>query len=121
MRAEMAEQGDVLARLVARFGADRERIRQLIPKPLVGVTFVARGSSWNAATLGRYVIERTARRPASLAAPALHTLYGTDVDHSGYVAVALSQSGATPEIVTVIKAMQRSGARPPKEVRPYSV
>ena len=50
-------------------------------------------------------------RPAALAAPALHTLYGSQVDHQGYLAIALSQSGATPEITTVLASMARTGAR----------
>jgi glucosamine--fructose-6-phosphate aminotransferase (isomerizing) len=111
MRREMSEQSEVLGRLVARAASDREQLRSFIPDTMVGVRLVARGSSWNAANLGRYLIERAAGRPASLAAPALHTVYSADVNHEGYVAIGLSQSGATPEIATVLSTMRRSGAR----------
>lgn len=110
MRREMAQQPEVIARLVNRSPMDRDRLRPLIPKDLAGVTLIARGSSDNAAILGRYLIERATRRPAGLAAPALHTLYGEEVDYHGYLAIALSQSGATPEIASVLAAMKRTGA-----------
>src|ERR671928_150283 len=55
-------------------------------------------------------MELSSRRPVALAAPSLHTLYGADVDCSGYLAVAVSQSGRTPEIVTTLERMQAAGA-----------
>ncbi|HEV2580473.1 MAG TPA: glucosamine--fructose-6-phosphate aminotransferase, partial [Ktedonobacteraceae bacterium] len=100
MAAEMAEQPVVLARLIERFGNDVARVRAVLPERLAGIVFVARGSSDHAAVFGRYLAELAAGRPAGLAAPSLHTLYAAHVDYSGYLAVALSQSGATPEIIT---------------------
>lgn len=111
MRAEMAEQPAVLAALVERFEQDAARVRAVVPEPLAGVVFVARGSSDNAAVYGRYLAELASGRPAGLAAPSLHTLYRAPVDASGYLVVALSQSGATPEIVTVFDRLRAGGAR----------
>ena len=111
MRAEMAQQPDVLARFIERFDAHAGKVRDLVPHPLAGVTFVARGSSDHAAVYGRYLAELASGRPASLAAPSLQTLYDADVDYSGWLVVALSQSGATPEIETVTRRLQRAGAR----------
>jgi glucosamine--fructose-6-phosphate aminotransferase (isomerizing) len=110
MAREMREQPAIFERLISRMPDDVAAIRAIVPTPLAGVIFVARGSSDNAATLGRYLAELAAGRPASLAAPALHTLYNARVDHAGYLAVALSQSGATPEINTVIERMRATGA-----------
>ncbi|MFL5896560.1 MAG: SIS domain-containing protein [Thermoleophilaceae bacterium] len=111
MRAEMREQPAVLARLVARFDDHVERVRDLAPDDLRGVAFVARGSSDHAAVFGRYLAEMSSHRPASLAAPSLHTLYRADVDYRGWLVVALSQSGATPEIETVSTRLREAGAR----------
>jgi glutamine---fructose-6-phosphate transaminase (isomerizing) len=111
MAAEMREQPAVLARLVKRFEDDVARVRAAVPHPLAGVVFVARGSSDNAAVYGRYLAELAAGRPAGLAAPSVHTLYGAPIDASGYLAVALSQSGETPEIVTVCERLHAAGAR----------
>jgi glutamine---fructose-6-phosphate transaminase (isomerizing) len=110
MSAEMAEQPDVLARVTARAPADAEAVRAVVPDPLAGVVFLARGSSDNAAVFGRYLAELHAGRPAGLAAPSLYTRYHATVDWRGYLVVALSQSGATPEIISTCRAMRAGGA-----------
>jgi glucosamine--fructose-6-phosphate aminotransferase (isomerizing) len=111
MRSEMAEQPDVLARFMQHFDDHVDHIRALVPPQLAGVTFVARGSSDHAAVYGRYLAELASGRPGSLAAPSLLTLYGADVDYTNWLVVALSQSGATPEIQTVTRRLQSAGAR----------
>jgi len=115
MAAEIAEQPEVLGRLAARHAADRDQVRAVLPgrlRPgrLAGTVLLARGSSDNVAVYGRYLIELASRRPAGLAAPSVHTRYDADVDYSGYLAVALSQSGATPEIVETAANLRRAGA-----------
>jgi glucosamine--fructose-6-phosphate aminotransferase (isomerizing) len=111
MRAEMHDQPTVLARFVARFDEHVGAVRALVPDELTGVAFVARGSSDNAAVFGRYLAEMATGRPASLVAPSLHTLYAIDADYTGWLVVALSQSGATPEIATVCRRLGDAGAR----------
>jgi glutamine---fructose-6-phosphate transaminase (isomerizing) len=110
MAAELAEQPAVLGRLVARHAADRDRVRSVLPGALAGTVLLARGSSDNVAVYGRYLIEMAAGRPAGLAAPSVHTRYLADVNYTGYLAVALSQSGATPEVVETAASMRRAGA-----------
>jgi len=110
MAAEMAEQPEVLARVIARAPADTAAVRSVLPRPLAGTVFLARGSSDNAAVFGRYLAELRAGRPAGLAAPSLHTRYHATVDWRGYLVVALSQSGATPEIVSTCRAARAGGA-----------
>jgi glutamine---fructose-6-phosphate transaminase (isomerizing) len=110
MTAELAEQPAVLARLVARHVVDRDQVRAVLPAALAGTVLLARGSSDNVAVYGRYLIEMASRRPAGLAAPSVHTRYRADVDYTGYLAVALSQSGATPEVVETAASMRRAGA-----------
>jgi glucosamine--fructose-6-phosphate aminotransferase (isomerizing) len=111
MAAEMAEQPAVLERLVQRRAAIAAEVRQVVPHPLCGITLVARGSSDNAALYGRYILEMAARRPAGLSAPSIHTLYRSPVDMDGYLAVAISQSGRTPEVGTVLGRLREQGAR----------
>jgi glutamine---fructose-6-phosphate transaminase (isomerizing) len=110
MAAEMAAQPEVLARVTARAPAHTEAVRALLPRPLAGIVFLARGSSDNAAVFGRYLAELRAGRPAGLAAPSLYTRYHASVDWHGYLVVALSQSGATPEIISTCRAMRAGGA-----------
>jgi len=111
MSAEMDEQPAVLGRLVDRFEGHAAQVRAIVPDRLAGVAFLARGSSDNAAVYGRYLCELAAGRPAGLVAPSLLTLYDARVDYDGYLVVALSQSGATPEIVTVCQRLGAAGAR----------
>lgn len=75
------------------------------------VTFVARGSSDNAAVYGRYLCELHAGRPAALAAPSVATRYRRDLDLSDTLVVGLSQSGHTAEIVEAMAWARACGAR----------
>jgi glucosamine--fructose-6-phosphate aminotransferase (isomerizing) len=111
MRAEMLEQPEALARLAERFEEHVLTVRTVVRAPLAGVVFLARGSSDNAAVYGRYLAELASGRPAGLAAPSLHTLYDTRPHYAGFLVVAISQSGATPEIVTVCRRLRNAGAR----------
>lgn len=111
MAAEMSEQPAVLEALIQGRAEIYARVREVAPQPLHGIVFVARGSSDNAAVFGRYVCELSAGRPAGLAAPSIHTRYGAHVDYTGQLVIGLSQSGATPEIVTACERLRARGAR----------
>lgn len=111
MAREMAEQPAGLRQLIARFDAIAERVRAVTPVPLNGITMVARGSSDHAAVYGRYLLEAATGKPVSLAAPSLHTLYEVEADYRGQLVIAVSQSGATPEIVRTLQALQDGGGR----------
>jgi glucosamine--fructose-6-phosphate aminotransferase (isomerizing) len=111
MASEMAEQPATLAGLLARSGEIAAEVRRLAPSPLAGTVLVARGSSDHAATCGRYYLEMATRRPVASTSPSLFTLYRSATDFSGYLMVAVSQSGRTPEIVEVVTQARRNGAR----------
>jgi glucosamine--fructose-6-phosphate aminotransferase (isomerizing) len=111
MAAEMAEQPAVVELLVRRRAAVTASISALLPEHLCGTVLLARGSSDTAALYGRYLFEMASGRPVALASPSLHTLYRIPADHSGYLAVGISQSGRTPEVVSVLERMRATGAR----------
>jgi glutamine---fructose-6-phosphate transaminase (isomerizing) len=110
MAAEMAEQPAVLRDLQRRGDEVADALSSLAERSLAGVVIIARGSSDHAAIYGRYLLELAARRPVTLAAPSLHTRYRADTDYTGYLAVAVSQSGHTPEIVDVLHSVRDAGA-----------
>ncbi|MEA2384978.1 MAG: hypothetical protein QOH72_4949 [Solirubrobacteraceae bacterium] len=110
MAAEMAEQPERLARLLDRWDDAVAAVRTLAEPRLVGSVIVARGSSDHAGAYGRYLLELVSGRPVGMAAPSLHTLYGARIDYTGFLAVAVSQSGRTPEILTTLERMQAAGA-----------
>jgi glucosamine--fructose-6-phosphate aminotransferase (isomerizing) len=110
MRAEIAEQPAAL----------RATIDALLPRAadaaaLAGdarqVLFIARGTSDNAAVYGSYLIQAHAGRLATLASPSIATAYRSRIDLSGVLAVALSQSGRTEEIVETLTWARDCGAR----------
>jgi fructoselysine-6-P-deglycase FrlB-like protein len=110
MRVEIAEQPDALRRT---FDALLPQVGELeaLGRATGQVLFIARGSSDNAAVYGQYLCSVHAGRLASLAAPSLATVYRADLDLRGVLAVAVSQSGATEEIVTTLEWARRCGAR----------
>ena len=110
MRAEIAEQPEALRRT---FGALLPQAGELeaLGRATRQVLFIARGSSDNAAVYGQYLCSARAGRLASLASPSLATVYRADLDLRGVLAVAVSQSGATEEIVTTLEWARRCGAR----------
>ena len=111
MAGEMAEQPDVLARLVERASQVRSSGAAVRPDDLAASVIVARGSSDHAALLGQYLLEAATGRPVALASPSLHTLYRVPVNYRGVLVVGVSQSGATSEIVEVVAALSGAGAR----------
>lgn len=111
MTAEMAEQPAVLRGLVARRDELRGILASVVPDRLRGLVLVARGSSDNAAVYGRYVLEHALRIPVALAAPSLQTRYHITPDLDGFLVIAVSQSGATPEIVDTMRRLGSGDGR----------
>jgi fructoselysine-6-P-deglycase FrlB-like protein len=110
MRTEIGEQGtalretlDALLPRVAEVGILGRETRQVL--------FIARGSSDNAAVYGSYLIQTHAGRLATLASPSIATTYKKKIDLSGVLAVAISQSGKTEEIVETLDWAADCGAR----------
>ncbi|MEU1721925.1 SIS domain-containing protein [Nonomuraea sp. NPDC048881] len=110
MRSEIAEQPEALRAtldaLLPRVGevkAVGEQTRQLL--------FIARGTSDNAAVYGRYLVESHAGRMGALAAPSIATTYRRKLDLDGVLAVAISQSGRTEEIVETLAWAKDCGAK----------
>ena len=112
MLAEIYDQPAVLERVWREeqraIGALARRLRARRPRAVV---LAARGTSDNAALYGRYLIETQLGIPVSLAAPSVVTLYGARVNLRGMVAIGLSQSGRSPDIVRFIESARQAGAR----------
>jgi glucosamine--fructose-6-phosphate aminotransferase (isomerizing) len=75
------------------------------------VLFIARGTSDNAAVYGSYLLQAHAGMLATLGSPSIATEYHARMDLSGVLVVALSQSGATEEIVETLAWARDCGAR----------
>lgn len=111
MAAEMAEQPAALAGLVSRLPQIVARLREVTHETVPGVAFLARGSSDNAALLARYSVGLSTGLPTVLLAPSLTTtLRARPRRFDRWLLVAISQSGATPEIVDVAATFRAAGA-----------
>lgn len=112
MAAEAAEAPAVIARLLgeqravlARIGAD---LRAAPPRAMLTV---ARGSSDHAATYLKHVVEARGGVLVASFSPSTASVYGSAPAAAGMVAVALSQSGASPDLLASMAAVQAAGAR----------
>ncbi|MGH3241579.1 MAG: SIS domain-containing protein, partial [Spirillospora sp.] len=110
MRTEIGEQPDALRRTIDAL-LPRTPDLAALARETRQVLFIARGSSDNAAVYGRYLVESHAGRLATLAAPSIATTYKRRLDLSGVLAVAISQSGRTEEIVETLGWAGDCGAR----------
>ncbi|MBE1531387.1 SIS domain-containing protein [Actinomadura algeriensis] len=110
MRAELGQQPDALRRTIDALLPRTADIAKLAAETRQ-VLFIARGSSDNAAAYGRYLVESRAGRLGTPAAPSIATTYRRKIDLSGVLAVAISQSGKTEEIVETLDWAAGCGAR----------
>ncbi len=111
MRQEINEIPEAAARLLDRSAADLAKAGQALREkdPAFLVT-IARGSSDHAATFIKYAVELTAGRPVASLGPSLASIYGADLKLRGGAAIAISQSGKSPDIVAMADAATKSGA-----------
>ncbi|GAC1645845.1 MAG: SIS domain-containing protein [Herpetosiphon sp.] len=105
---EIRSQPEGIARLL-----DRETVRVVrsvaqLP-PFDYALIAARGTSDHAATYAKYAWAGMGGFPVALAAPALHTLYGTPPRLTGALVVGVSQSGQSPDIIAVVEEGKRQG------------
>jgi glutamine---fructose-6-phosphate transaminase (isomerizing) len=110
MRTEIGEQPAALRATIAAL-LPRAPEAAALARDTRQVLLIARGTSDNAAVYGSYLIQAHAGRLATLAAPSIATTYRSRVDLSGVLAVALSQSGQTEEIVETLAWARDCGAR----------
>jgi glucosamine--fructose-6-phosphate aminotransferase (isomerizing) len=111
MRREIDEIPQAAARLLDRsaaaLAAAGAALRAKDPAFLVTI---ARGSSDHAALFLKYAIELTAGRPVASLGPSLASIYGADLKLGGAAAIAISQSGKSPDIVAMAETATRAGA-----------
>jgi glucosamine--fructose-6-phosphate aminotransferase (isomerizing) len=103
LRSEILEQPAVLGNLVADQMSQVEKIAQAIRRRDISYIFLAaRGTSDNAGRYANYLWGAINRMPLALATPSLFTLYQTPPRLKGALVVGISQSGESPDIVSVL-------------------
>jgi glucosamine--fructose-6-phosphate aminotransferase (isomerizing) len=83
------------------------RLRALAPRAVVTV---ARGSSDNAATFAKYLIETKLGILTSSAAPSVSSIYSAKTELKDTLVLAISQSGRSPDLTAALDIAKRAGA-----------
>jgi glutamine---fructose-6-phosphate transaminase (isomerizing) len=111
MYGEAAQAAEVVR---AQLQANAARIEQLATRlrqsPPRAVVTCARGSSDNAATFARYLIETRLGLLTSSAAPSVSSVYEAAPDLAATVMLAISQSGASPDLLATVSSARAAGA-----------
>jgi glutamine---fructose-6-phosphate transaminase (isomerizing) len=110
VEAELREQPAALRRLLAAESANAVGLARELARADVRYFLIAsRGSSANAARYAQYLLGTRNRYPVSFATPSLYTLYESPPQLDGAAAIAISQSGASPDVVAVLEEARRQG------------
>ncbi|MCB2110564.1 MAG: SIS domain-containing protein [Defluviimonas sp.] len=111
MRREIAEIPAAAARLLDASGADiraaAAAARSLDP---AYIATVARGSSDQACTFLKYAAELTLGLPVASLGPSVASIYRAPLRLAGALAITVSQSGRSPDIVEMARAARAGGA-----------
>jgi glucosamine--fructose-6-phosphate aminotransferase (isomerizing) len=98
---------DLLANNAAAVAALGKRLRTRPPR---AVLTCARGSSDHAATYAKYLIETRAGLITASAAPSVSSVYAAVPEARDVLCLAISQSGASPDLLATAKAARDAGA-----------
>jgi glucosamine--fructose-6-phosphate aminotransferase (isomerizing) len=106
---EINEQPAVIARLLEREVGNVRRLVDEVRGRFSHVVIAARGTSDNAARYAKYLLGAHNRLQVALATPSLFTLYQQPPRLEGALVVGISQSGQSPDIVSVVGEGARQG------------
>jgi glutamine---fructose-6-phosphate transaminase (isomerizing) len=110
LESELREQPEALARLLEREGTRAREIAGVFAGDDVRYVLIAsRGSSSNAARYAQYLLGRAHRVPVMFATPSLYTIYEQPPRLDGAVVIGISQSGASPDVASVLAEARRQG------------
>ncbi|MFI4880897.1 MAG: SIS domain-containing protein [Steroidobacterales bacterium] len=101
----------VREQLLANAARIEHLAQRLRASPPRAVVTCARGSSDHAATFARYLIETRLGTLTSSAAPSVSSVYEARPDLAGTVMLAISQSGASPDLLATVSTARAAGAR----------
>jgi len=111
LRSEIFEQPLVLARLLENQMAGVREVALALQEREIGYIFLAaRGTSDNAGLYAKYLWGAFNRLPIALATPSLFSMYGRPPALRNALVVGISQSGQSPDIVSVVAEGAQQGA-----------
>jgi len=109
--SEINSQPAVVERFLTRESAHAGEIAAALRgRDIRHVVIAARGTSDNAARYAQYVFGAVNRLPVGLATPSLYSIYKTPPRLDSALVVGISQSGQSPDIVSVLAEARKQGA-----------
>lgn len=109
LKQEIEQQPGVIQDLLDNEYANIERITEKVKDSFDYIVIAARGTSDNAARYAQYLFGAHNQLPVALATPSLFTLYQEPPRLNGALAIGISQSGQSPDIVSVLAEAKRQG------------
>jgi len=111
MRREIAEIPAATARLLDHGGeAIAAAAQALAARDPALIVTIARGSSDHASAFLKYAIELTAGVPVASIGPSIGSIYNRPLKLERAAAIAISQSGKSPDLVAMSQAARQGGA-----------
>lgn len=104
---EISEQPQTIERFLSNETRHIDRFCKEISGKFDYILIAARGTSDNAARYAQYIFGIQNRIQVALATPSLFTIYNTPPNLKGAFVIGISQSGESPDIVSVIKEARR--------------
>lgn len=109
--SEIHEQPRIIENLISRIHVPIIDLSQKIRnRNITQVHIAARGTSDNAGRYAKYLLSAHNKLVVSLATPSLFTIYKQPPDLSNTLVLGISQSGKSPDIVSVVKEARKQGA-----------
>jgi glucosamine--fructose-6-phosphate aminotransferase (isomerizing) len=111
LRDEITEQPLSLQRLMERQSTQiREIAKQIITREIKSIFLAARGTSDHAGLYAKYLWGMHNNIPVALAAPSMFSIYKRPPQLNNNLVVAISQSGESPDIISVVEEGKNQGA-----------
>ncbi len=108
---EIHQQPEVISRLLREEKPTFERLSaDLLRRDPAFLLIAARGTSDNAARYANYLFGALNRLPVALATPSLFSIYQSPPDLRRACVLGISQSGKSPDIVSVLEEGKKQGA-----------
>jgi len=109
LEREINQQPEIMRNFLQSQGENARRIAQSLRGKFNYMIIAARGSSDNAARYAQYLFGVNHNIQVSLATPSLFTMYNTPPRMTDALVIGISQSGKSPDIVSVLAEGRKQG------------
>ncbi len=109
LEREILEQPEKVQTFLKSEAENARRIARELNGRFRYIIIAARGTSDNAARYAQYLYGTHRHIQVALATPSLFTMYGTPPDMSEALVIGISQSGQSPDIVSVLAEAKKQG------------